>query len=364
MSVKIKTFGDKNKETGQLCRLEEGFLSLNCEIISSDDNIDLIYAHGAVGWNHAIILHHSLNKKPILLLKVLDLGRHTNPDYLVMREKLKYADLILSNSEVIKNEIKKYLCLDSYTVFDCIKDVYYNQNIKKDNDFLAVGRLAYSEKRFFLIKELCLLEENKNKKLVCCDSSDPNFGSFLGIVSDEKLNYLYNSSKFVLCVSREEGLLLPMLEGFVTGCIPIICNDMSTAYEFAPKKFICEPNIESINSKIKEIENNYLYFHKICLEYGDRYKKFFNKKQIAQNILNAFTLAKQKREKISLNNKNRNKNIHNWTSLPNLHCIKCNLNNMSDYGVRMGWFDFLNKEWDSKEHENLINDVDQYCLVN
>ena len=42
----------------------------------------------------------------------------------------------------------------------------------------------------------------------------------------------------------------------VSGCIPIVCEDMTTVSEFIPKEFVCESNIESIYNKILEIEKD------------------------------------------------------------------------------------------------------------
>ena len=77
-------------------------------------------------------------------------------------------------------------------------------------------------------------------------------------------NSLYCASKFCLCLSRREGLYLPPLEAMVSGCIPIVCEDMTTVSEFIQKEFVCESNIESIYNKILEIEKRYYDYQDVC----------------------------------------------------------------------------------------------------
>ena len=90
---------------------------------------------------------------------------------------------------------------------------------------------------------LSLLESNNIK---ICGMENPGFGNYLNIVSDDELNRLYNSSKYVLLPSKNEGIGLSMIEGMICGAIPITCSDNLTAKEFSPSDFICEPNSKSI----------------------------------------------------------------------------------------------------------------------
>ena len=125
-------------------------------------------------------------------------------------------------------------------------------------------------------------------KLKICGLKDPGFGDYLGIIKDEELNKLYNSTKYVLLPSMAEGLGLPMIEGMVCGSIPVTCSDNLTAKEFSPSDFICEPNAQSIINKIEELEKDYENKRKIALDLGKKYKLQFDKKTIAKNIINIF----------------------------------------------------------------------------
>ena len=130
----------------------------------------------------------------------------------------------------------------------------------------------------------------KLKKIKICGSENPGFGNYLGIVSDTMLNELYNSSKYVYLTSKAEGIGLTMIEAMICGAIPIMCSDNLTAKEFAPKDFICEPNLQSIVDKILELNKDYKNKRNLALGYGKKYKIQFNKKKIAENIINIFNL--------------------------------------------------------------------------
>ena len=110
----------------------------------------------------------------------------------------------------------------------------------------------------------------------------------MGVVSDQELNKLYNSSKYVYLPSKAEGIGLTMIEAMICGAVPITCSDNLTAKEFSPKNFICEPKPQCITDKINEINKEYKINRNLSLEYGKRYKVQFDKKNIAENIINIF----------------------------------------------------------------------------
>jgi len=117
---------------------------------------------------------------------------------------------------------------------------------------------------------------------------NPGFGNYLNVVPDSELNRLYNSSKYVLLPSKNEGIGLSMIEGMICGAIPITCADNLTAKEFSPPDFICDPNAQSITNKVEELEKDYKEKRRLALEFGKKYKTQFNKKTIATNIINIF----------------------------------------------------------------------------
>ncbi len=296
MGLKIKSYGWRSEKLDQISRIESGFLELGHQIIE-DGNCDFIYAHCSSNWVRAIDYK---NKYPDskLLLKCLDLPIHTKSNFYSEKELLSKADVILSNSKTVQNQIKDILGLESIVVYDVPHETYQISSIKKTFDWYMNGRLLDNNKRFSFVKELLQLEENKDKIFVCSGPETPYFpfdnkNTFtFGVMDFNGLNTLYNNARISFCFGKIEGIGLQMLESCQAGCVPISLSDNPTSFEFLPKEFICYPNIESINNKIKEIERNYEYFKKLALIKGEEFKQRFNKKQISKNIIDAYISIK------------------------------------------------------------------------
>lgn len=158
--------------------------------------------------------------------------------------------------------------------------------------FLYVGRAKDPIKRIGLVYNSLLKIEDGLKKIKICGSEDPGFGNYLGIISDEDLNKIYNESRYVFLPSKAEGVGLPMIEAMICGSIPITCSDNLTAKEFSPQEFISEPDPILIKKKIEELDKKYIYFRELSLKYGKKYKNQFNKKNIAKNIIEIFNRYK------------------------------------------------------------------------
>jgi len=212
---------------------------------------------------------------------------------LLVKNYFLKADVITTISFKVKKDISKLYNKKIHVIYNPIKDVYFDENIKKNNIFFYVGRASDPVKRFNLVRESLLKIKDGVKNTKICGSQNPNFGDYLGIIKDQELNKLYNASKYVLLPSSAEGIGLPMIEGMICGAIPITCSDNLTAREFSPPDFICEPYPQSIVNKIEELNKEYEAKRKIALEFGKKYKIQFDKKNIAKNIINIFNLAKK-----------------------------------------------------------------------
>ena len=274
--------------TGQIIRIREGIQELGHEV--NNDNPDLIYCNDPGQYLNGI----KLKKKfptAILFFNFLDVPWHfpgvmkkLTIESTLMRE---HADIVSVISNKVKKDLSKFYNKQIEVIYNPAKDVYFNENIKKTNNFLYVGRANDPVKRVKLIYET-FKNDNEIKNIIFCGPEDPKFGNYLGIVKDEKLNELYNSSKFVLLPSKAEGIGLSMIEGMICGSVPLICSDNLTAKEFAPKEFFCEPDPLSLKKKIEEDEKEYNKYTEIALKYGKQYKEKFNKKTIANNILEIY----------------------------------------------------------------------------
>jgi len=286
MNITIKTFGWKNSILDQISRINEGLKINGCSFVEKSP--DIIYSNNDM---YDDILEYAENqeKKPFIILNVLDL-QISNPTYNLskVKDQLSKADAITCISKTVQKQIKETLNLEAKVIYNPIKEVSYDAKIGKSITFFYVGRANDSRKRFSLIKEAFSEYSDIHSNLVVCGSENPNFGYYTGIVDDEDLNLLYNSSKFLLFPSKFEGLGLPMIEAMVAGCIPITCSDNPTAIEFSPEEFISEPDPDNFIKKIIEINKKYSDFQKIALNYGSKYLNLMNKKVVAQNIINIY----------------------------------------------------------------------------
>ena len=273
----------------QIPRIKEGMEALGH--VLSDESPDLIYSNDPTGYKKALSLKKKYSKA-YLMLNLLDIpwhkpNIHKQTESLVKNYSLK-ADIVTTISFKVKKELGKFYNKKIHVIYNPVKDVYFDENIKKDNIFFYVGRASDPVKRFNLVRESLLKIKDGEKNIKICGPQNPNFGDYLGIIEDHELNKLYNSSKYVLLPSVTEGIGLPMIEGMICGSIPITCSDNLTAKEFSPPDFICEPNAEAIVKKIEELNKDYRVKRELALEFGKKYKTQFNKKNIAMNIMNLF----------------------------------------------------------------------------
>jgi glycosyltransferase involved in cell wall biosynthesis len=205
---------------------------------------------------------------------------------LLVSQFLNQADFVSVISLKVKKDLSQFFNKKIHVIYNPIKDVYYDEKILKNNMFLFVGRANDPIKRFDLVRDTLIKIKDGIKKIKVCGAENPNFGNYLGYVSDEELNNLYNSTQFVLLPSKAEGIGLPMIESMICGALPITCSDNETAKEFLPRDFICAPNPKSMLEHIKKLENEYANKRNLAFEFGKKYKEKFNKSSIAENILN------------------------------------------------------------------------------
>ena len=267
--------------------IKEGFTKLGHEI--SDENPELIYANDPRGYKEAIQIKKKYKEAP-LIFNLLDIPWHMpniqQQTKLLVNQFLNQANFVSVISLKVKKDLSQFFNKKIHVIYNPIKDVYYDEKILKNNMFLFVGRANDPIKRFDLVRDTLIKIKDGIKKIKVCGAENPNFGNYLGYVSDEELNNLYNSTQFVLLPSKAEGIGLPMIESMICGALPITCSDNVTAKEFLPRDFICAPNPKSMLEHIKKLENEYANKRNLAFEFGKKYKEKFNKSSIAENILN------------------------------------------------------------------------------
>ena len=279
--------------TCQIPRIKEGMESLGH--ILSENSPDLIYSNDPKGYEKALILKEKY-PNAYLIFNFLDIPWHVEniqkqTELLVKNFFLK-ADAVSVISSKVQKDMAKFYDKKIHVIYNPIKDVYFDEKIKKNNMFLYVGRANDPIKRIKLVHDSIIKIPEGLKNIKICGSENPGFGNYVGVISDKDLNKLYNSSKFVLLPSKAEGIGLPMIEGMICGTIPVTCSDNLTAKEFSPSEFICEPNAQSIVNKIEELDKEYETKREMALKLGEKYKIQFDKKTIAKNIIDIFNSEK------------------------------------------------------------------------
>ena len=270
--------------------IKQGFEKLGHKI--TNENPDIVFSNDPTGYQDAIFLKDRY-PKTYLILNVLDIPWHfpnieQQFQFLIKRFFSK-TNKITAISYKVKKDLEKFFekkIIDEIKViYNPTKEVYFDEKIQKDNQFLFVGRANDPIKRFNLVRDTIQKIKDGTKNLKICGTENPGFGSYLGYVSDEELNKLYNSTKYVFLTSKAEGIGLPMIEAMICGSIPITCSDNETAKEFLPNDFICEPNVQSIINHIEKLNKEYEIKRKLAIKLGKKYKEQFDKNNIAKNIL-------------------------------------------------------------------------------
>jgi glycosyltransferase involved in cell wall biosynthesis len=289
MSYKVKTFGWRNKTLDQLSRIDSGLENLGCSFV--EESPDIVYANNDM-YDDILDFANKQSIRPYIILNVLDL-QLKNPSYDLKKvhNQLLQADAISCISQVVQKQIKDAFNISADVIYNPVKEISYDESIKKLIPFLYVGRANDYRKRFKLIIDTFNQYEDIQDNLIICGSENPLFGKYIGIVNDANLNMLYNTSKFLLFPSEFEGLGLPMIEAMIGGCIPVTCSDNKTALEFSPSEFICDPDPDSFLNKLIELNKDYAHFQKIAIEFGEKYKLLMSKNNVAKNILNIYQNA-------------------------------------------------------------------------
>lgn len=290
--MKIYTDGGRG-DNCQINRIDKGFIELGNELTQDIRSADVIYSNNpSDSWDKIIHYKKSGELKGRVIFNVLDIPEHLSGYYDLneLYERLKCADCITSISEFVRTQLIRYFNLDSRVIYNPIKEVYKRKPSGKFDKykFLCVGRVNDKNKRINLAFEALDLLNISFESVAIAGSENPGVGNYLGVVSDEDLNDLYNSVDFVLMPSLLEGIGLPALEGMVCGAIPIICYDLTTFYEFYYRDWGIYPSSTAIAYRINSLINNKSYFEYErvrALELGESISEQFNYVTVAKRIL-------------------------------------------------------------------------------
>ena len=118
--------------TCQMPRIREAMLSLGH--IISKESPDLIYANDPTGYEKALLLKKNFPKS-FLILNFLDVPWHIpnveKQTQLLVDYFLSKADATTVISYKVKDDLSKFINKKIEVIYNPIKDVFYNNNIKK-----------------------------------------------------------------------------------------------------------------------------------------------------------------------------------------------------------------------------------------
>lgn len=298
MSFKYKSFGARfegSYDLGQINRIDQGFNSIGG--ILDEVNPDFIYCNDGGYYDAAIKFKKEVAPSAKLILNVLDIPSQyigINFDLGKMYEQLKRADIITCISKFVQGQLLHYYSLESFVIGNPIKDVNCEQRkngIKKYPQFKAmmVGRVNDKFKRGTLAIQSLIMAGFQENEVAICGSENPNWGTYLGIVDDERLNDLYNSTDFTMVCSFFGGLELPIIESMRCGSLPIVCSDLPTVSELCPRHWWNYPSPQCISLYMRKLIDNPEYLKSEQFQIMG-YGKEFLKQSVAENIRNIYYL--------------------------------------------------------------------------
>lgn len=284
--LKIKTFGYKESLLATLPRIEQGLIHHGVDLNSNRP--DIVY-HNNGFYEDVLDYCKALDYKPFKIFCLLDIAEH-NPGwpYKKAKEQLAQADVICAISETVKKQIQDKLGFEKVEViYQPIKDVTY-LNYAKTLEFLYVGRAFDPNKRCNLMVSVLNLIKFPLDNLIIVGPDNPSYGYYAGIIGDEELNVIYNSSKYVFLLSKFEGLALTAIESVTSGAIPILCNDNPIVKEFKLEDFAANPDPVSIAQKLEHMVNNNNYYVNKLNELRPGFLEKFDKFNVAKRIIDIY----------------------------------------------------------------------------
>ena len=192
---------------------------------------------------------------------------------------IKKADIIVTVSEAIKNELIEKYKMDSNKVkviYNAIGEHFINAkdnpeilnkyNLEKGKYILSVATLNKRKNIPELTKAFESISDkhpdlkfvlvggmgNENRKKL---TKQQNI-MFTGYIPDDDIPTLYKNSMFYIYPSLYEGFGTPQIEAQYTGC-PLLCSDIFVFREVSGNGAeFCEPKANSIAEKMEYLINN------------------------------------------------------------------------------------------------------------
>lgn len=191
------------------------------------------------------------------------------------------VDFFIANSDHVKNRIHKYYRRTADVIYPPVETEKFKPATGEQDGqyFLAVGRLT-PYKRFDLLVDtfnnlkLPLIIVGKGKEEVALKKRASRFITFLGAISDEKLNELYQKATALIFPQVEDFGIIP-LEAMSCGR-PVIAYSEGGALETViPGKnglFFTEQKFESLKKTVLEF-NALKWDKKVIREHAEKFSR-------------------------------------------------------------------------------------------
>lgn len=231
--MKCSILGSDGTILTQLGALREGFNTLGHQHTPDWGDPDVAFTF--IG-NPPFDAYLEIPKTKKTIFNVLDLCPHCveHGDIVTrLKTQLPLAHRVTAISQTVADELKAKCGVDAQVIYYPSKKVTHT-GVRKYPQFRAmmVGRLGDANKRAGTAVHALIRAGFNEDEVAIVGPEYLGWGTRMGVVSDETLNDLYNSVDYVLALSRNEGILLPPIEGAMCGAIPIVAPDLSTFNEF------------------------------------------------------------------------------------------------------------------------------------
>lgn len=290
MEIKVKVMGYRGQPFPSVTeRVEKELTTQGCEIDEQNPEL-LIHTTGA--FNDAETFYKTCKKPPIKLYNLLDVNNSDPNFYNKVRLDYENCEIACTISNTAKSQIREKFQTNReiHVIGFPMRPVTNRKISRRSIPFLYVGRWNDPNKRVYLIEPtLKLLNCNPVNDLAVVGSDTPHYECLRhGIVDDDILDILYNSSEFTLLLSKKEGLGMTAIEAIAASSIPILSKDNEVTKELELLDFCSDPNPDAIVSLIDKIRKNPQYYWNKTDELGPKFQKQFSIETFVKNILDLY----------------------------------------------------------------------------
>jgi hypothetical protein len=292
-------YGDQNSQ------IAKGFTEIGCEVTDFISEASLIYSNNPSPTRTQIVKDKKdgrLKPGAKLIFCVLDYPSHLEHTESFQKEipqikaDLSAADAICSISEYTQRMVKEKYGFDSTVIYNPMKPITNLNTYPRKYFGCIVGRKTDPNKNVAAVIGALQLLKIPESSILMVGAESIGYGSYVGVVSDENLNQIYNSCLFSFSMGEIEGINLPAVESAAAGCIPVINSRLTTREELFPSRFFPEYNNvhadpESIANFVLKMSDNGRaggFISLLSRHYQSSLKDKFSGRSVAEKILKVY----------------------------------------------------------------------------